>query len=816
VADLSASSPGRGPGRPKVPPTRRADIPPSRKAEVPPTRRADIPPGRKAEVPPTRRVQNPLTLWPEALPTREPGAQSSRSGQDRNRRASGGAEDPHGLPPQLTQRFDLTGRPYAEGRQASLWRVRDSGKDRILKVYQPGMEPELADLQRCARVDSPYLAGVAEVGRAGGRVYELMEYAGRETLMDLIDEHPDGLPIDMVRTIVRQLTAALTELHRHQLAHLDVKPANILLRSRKGTQVALADYGATTQIDQTLEFRTWFRTCAYSAPERFANAVSFSCDWWSLGVVAAELASGRHPFEGISEEIIVLQIVQGVVPIPDGIDESVHLLCEGLIVNQLAVRWGAEEVGRWLAGDPPPPPTERGPQAAHRTPFVFDGKRFTERAPLAAALAVSGNWGKAARSLFDPIGERWFELRDWLGQFDDPGDRMTSRELAARLERDRLPPNVALLSLLRWMDPGATASYRGYRMSVSAIAGVAEQAARAEQPVYRGLVADLWEHQLLPELDHAPDGHGLTQIDARWRQLSEAWDRATARLRTRQPHTATALSPWRGLALRTYLLWLAADPRADRLLRGLLATEQGAIRRDLGGRARLDWFDEVVAGAPNPAARLAAYAVAPLARTEAQRIRARRQAAQAAYAERVQLWQRQERWRALDRPIAVGWAAAGVGILAIGWTVLILLSSATGIASAGGITRAWMFMVIAIVLQTGAELWLAAIIGAPYHPDYSLFMGVSRAAGVTGRRFMHRGLAGFAVISVTAAALLAATIFVPFLLPLAFVPAHAGWVYVRYGRWRRDYQRRRSNALRRASARRVPAAEGRATTGGPR
>jgi hypothetical protein len=681
----------------------------------------------------------------------------------------------------------------------------------MLKVYLPDFEPDLEALQRCSQLNSPQLVSLWEAGRAGSYVYELMEYSGAETLADLLNEHPEGLPTDMVRAIVGQLTSALTELHRHGVAHLDVKPANILLRSREGPEIALADYGAAAPVQQPVEFRPSLRTVEYAAPEVFVNAISLGCDWWSLGVVAAELAAGRHPFAGVSEDNIILQVVQGVVPIPADIDRSVQLLCEGLIANQLAVRWGAEQVTRWLADEALPAPPERGPQSANRTPFVFDGVAYTERTPLAAALGMRGNWGKATRSLFEPIDERWFELRDWLAQFDDPGERTSSRDMAVRLEQEQMPPDVALLLLLRWMDPGAPATYRGgYQVRLSLLPTVAELAA-AGDPLSARLVTDFWEHRLLPELDQAPDGHGLAQADAQWRWLAGAWDRASASLRVDRPDTAAALAAWQGLGLGAHLLWLAADPGADNRVRDWLADAQRAIRQDLGGgRGGLDWFDEIVAGSANPAARLVAYAVSPLARSQAQQIRIRRQAVRAEYTARVRNWHRREQWRALDRPIAAGWAAAGMGILALGWMVLLVLSSATGIASSASINRAWMFMVTAIALQTGAELWLAMIIGAPYHPDYSLMMGMGRAAGVTGRRFMHQGLIGFAVVSLTTTALLATTIFVPFLLPLMLVPAHAGWVHARHARWHQDYQRSRAAALRRPSQHGAPAPDGQA------
>ncbi len=705
-------------------------------------------------------------------------------------------------PRELADRFDFGAEALYVGGEAEIWPVRDGeGNERILKVYWPGIEPDPEVSARRESLDSAHLIRLIDWGRTGGRSYELMEYVPGGSLAELLHDHPNGLSTRTIRAIVEQLTEALVELHRHDIVHKDVKPPNVLVRSLERPEIVLTDFGIAAHIDQTVIFRTGSRgsgTTAYAAPEVFANAISATCDWWSLGISVAELASGSHPFDGMTEQTAILQIVQSTVPIPENIDPEVRHLCEGLIVGDRALRWGAGQVKRWLAGDPPPAPSNRAPPHPDRKPFSFHGIEHTERAPLAVALASS--WGEAAHRFFDPMAGSWFELREWLRQFDDPGHQASSEELAARLERGGLPHDVNLLLLLRWMDPGLPASYRGYRMAFRDVPRLVREAARGDA-FSAQIIDELWDHRLLAELDAAPGGRGLAGVDSRWRDLDRSWQRITAELSEDHPQVGPALAGWRGSRLHGWLLWLASVAGAEATVRNWIDAAQRAIRRDLRHvRGRLDWFDAVVASATNPVAQLAAYAVSGHARAEAERIRIRHAAEQAAHAVRVGQWNRRERWRDLDRPVGIGWAAAAMGIFAIGWMVLLLLSDAVPIAAPAAVTRAWTFMAIALTLQTGAELWLAAIIGAPYHPDYSLLMGIGRVAGATGRRFRHQGTAGLVVVTGTVGALLAVTVFVPFLLPLILVPAHVGWVHVRYRRWRDDHERRRQRALRPPSA----------------
>lgn len=705
-----------------------------------------------------------------------------------------GPAQPQPIPVELAERFDRITQLPRPGGEADVYRVATGPAEHLLKLYRVGARRPDADVWAVlGEIRSARLPALLDCGVVRGRPFEIWEYVPGGDLTGLAARHPGGMPLTMIESVVDQLAGALAELHAHRIPHRDVKPSNVLVRGEDPLDLLLADFGLAVRLgDRSQLFRSASRTTAYAAPEVFAELISPAGDWWSLGMLVLELASGAHPFAGMSERNAMLQIMTRAVPIPDDLDPRVRCLCQGLLVFSMEDRWKAEQVRLWREGRPPDPPQDREPPPSHHRPLEFNGVGYTEPGTLALSLSV--NWAFAVRRFFDPMAEPWADLRVWLEQFDSPGREETSGALADRLERAGLPGDVNLLHLLRWLDPGMPPYYRGEPLELTDLPDLAKRASGQDGKAVRAqrVVESLWQHGLLLDLDSAPHCRGSAEADRRWRRHHDRWTTLAGRLRAAHPEVRTTFEQWTGPRLRAHLLWLATDPAAERWLRG----EVDRARRRVGtemrrAHLRLDWFDEIIAKATDPVGLLAAYAVSAQARAAADRLRrtaGRRE-------QRVREWNRVERWRELDRPVALAWAGAAMGCVLVAWTLLLLLSTAVDVASEPALVHAWIYMGITVALQSGLEFWLAAAIGAPYHPHYSLMLGVARVFRDVGGTFATRGTIGFAVTAAVAAALIAVTLAAPYALPMVLLPAHAGWVHVRYRRWRAEYTRRRARAV---------------------
>ncbi|MCA9269905.1 MAG: serine/threonine protein kinase, partial [Planctomycetales bacterium] len=96
--------------------------------------------------------------------------------------------------------------------------------------------------------------------------------------------------------ILRDCLGALASLHRENIVHGDVKPANIMLK-RTGA-VKLIDIGSAFDLSDVPARRTV--TPTYAAPEVLEGGETTPrSDLASLGYVLIELLSGRPPFAGL-------------------------------------------------------------------------------------------------------------------------------------------------------------------------------------------------------------------------------------------------------------------------------------------------------------------------------------------------------------------------------------------------------------------------------------------------------------------------------------------------------------------------------------
>lgn len=119
------------------------------------------------------------------------------------------------------------------------------------------------------------------------------------------------LPVVQVRSVMRDVCAAVGAAHRRQLVHRDLKPENIFLtRGETGETAKVLDFGIARFLPPaTLEGATGATpdtgsvalvgTVRYMSPERLRGGkVPVGWDLWALAVVAYEMLAGAYPFAG--------------------------------------------------------------------------------------------------------------------------------------------------------------------------------------------------------------------------------------------------------------------------------------------------------------------------------------------------------------------------------------------------------------------------------------------------------------------------------------------------------------------------------------
>lgn len=138
-------------------------------------------------------------------------------------------------------------------------------------------------------------------------------------LLDLILD--DSLRLSQKMAIFRDLCLALNYCHENNVAHLDVKPDNVLLQFLGDGQfsVRLADFGSSQEMARG-NVQDTSGTLFYNAPEvvRQESLVDgVQADIWSLGVTLHVLLSGTWPFLSSDPTVIRSMLSQGQLAIDD-------------------------------------------------------------------------------------------------------------------------------------------------------------------------------------------------------------------------------------------------------------------------------------------------------------------------------------------------------------------------------------------------------------------------------------------------------------------------------------------------------------------
>ncbi|MEV7279991.1 protein kinase [Streptomyces sp. NPDC093111] len=708
------------------------------------------------------------------------------------------------VPAELRGRFDLTQvlREATTPAQAVVLRVKDrearhddAAVPLVLKWYHRAYAPD-ADVSRVLTGELGHVVRVLERGTADGHPYELMPSYGETTLAQYRTLHPGPLRPELVHTVVAQLHEALTALHEEELAHRDVAPDNIVVRTQNEDRLdlVLIDHGAAVHLgrdEDSPKLQDWLGKPHYVAPEAATaeQVVTPDGDWWSLGMVVAELAAGQHPIEFFSKRETLREIVTHDPDLARVTDARLRMLCEGLLTRAPEDRWGSEEVYGWLSGGSPPvaPRTYGGyaPLPPTVEPFAFQGRDFVGTEALAGQF--DAQWRAAGRLLSRRRDRE--RLAAWLGQFTDAPGRTEedAAELAQLRERltDALDP-PAMLRLLNWMGPTRFASWHGTGLDPYHLAELAEAAEAGDQPA-RELVEALTRHELLPLLVSRPGGEGLDDVQSRWRSHRAGWDAAVADLRVRggpaeRGDAARLLR--HTVELDARLLRLAQEPE---LVRNRLLAE-GTWNAASG--AEPPWYRALRADEDNPLRLLAATLLRRVAEVEADQQRSR---------ELDQEWTRRilrersarkEVLRRLDRQPTLGWALLGATLVTAPWTFLIGLADLLDGADQRQVVLAWMIALPAAAVVHALELWIALVIGAHfYHPARSLAGLLIPAADRPLAAARSRGRIGIAAAAACLTALGAlgvwAVVMAPWAWPVATVLGLAAWTVHRRLEWRR-------------------------------
>lgn len=192
------------------------------------------------------------------------------------------------------------------GGMASLWRAHhpDVKVPVVLKIpfLDPGQDVstvigyEVEELI-LKRLSGPHVPRYIRSGDLALTPYIAMEFVEGESLANVAKSAP--LPPEEVARIGAELAIAVASLHQQQVAHLDLKPENVILAARGAV---LLDFGLSRHAGLpdllSEESNVPMGSAAYIAPEQVLGDRSDpASDIFALGGILYLLATGEPPFD---------------------------------------------------------------------------------------------------------------------------------------------------------------------------------------------------------------------------------------------------------------------------------------------------------------------------------------------------------------------------------------------------------------------------------------------------------------------------------------------------------------------------------------
>ncbi len=208
----------------------------------------------------------------------------------------------------------------------------DQSFERFLQEYEIAHRLHHVSIVRCY-----------ELGVADDHAYLAMEYFPEG---DLRRRLRSGITPAEALEVSAQIAGALAALHDAGALHRDLKPGNVLMRSRN--RIALSDFGLAKHPGIDLEITDpgiIFGTPHYMSPEQgHGEPIDARSDLYSLGIILYEMLCGERPFTDQNPMAIIYKHRHQPIPALPESAQRWQPLVESLLAKRPADRWDSAAV----------------------------------------------------------------------------------------------------------------------------------------------------------------------------------------------------------------------------------------------------------------------------------------------------------------------------------------------------------------------------------------------------------------------------------------------------------------------------------------
>ena len=219
--------------------------------------------------------------------------------------------------------------------------LNDAGKEVALKKIQRNLDVELRGVRQCLNIRHVNLIALWDIQTSNSKEsWVVMEYVPGPSLRDILDDHPRGLPEQLLKLWFTSIASGVAYLHHQGIVHRDLKPANVF-RDDDAHVIKIGDYGLSKFISSGRSSGAQTGTVGtvhYMAPEISKGIYGKEIDIYALGIILFELLTGDVPFNGeTSQEIMYKHLLDEVKF--EQCPAAYHEVLKGCLTKEPEVRY---------------------------------------------------------------------------------------------------------------------------------------------------------------------------------------------------------------------------------------------------------------------------------------------------------------------------------------------------------------------------------------------------------------------------------------------------------------------------------------------
>lgn len=191
----------------------------------------------------------------------------------------------------------------------------------------------IKEARTISRFEHPNIISIYDVFEENATAYYVMEYIDGYSLQDMLKLH-GAFSVEQTKRYMNKVLDAVEYIHNNNTLHLDIKPANIMVRRSDG-RVSLIDFGLSKELDDKGHLLTTTSmvgiTPRYAPLEQMQQStdtpISTATDVYALGATLLAMVTGYNP--PLISEVLEGRHIEMASGQPDEIKNT--------IVNSMAV-----------------------------------------------------------------------------------------------------------------------------------------------------------------------------------------------------------------------------------------------------------------------------------------------------------------------------------------------------------------------------------------------------------------------------------------------------------------------------------------------